>query len=157
MASSVVITSNDGTTTQVLYDKTPPSTSTDLTAITNTLAALLGPEAKSSFNADWVPFAITPSHVAASQTNQSTASYLKELMCVANAAATSVFCGSVLAGHTSEADEFGDVALFLGPGGDPGVDFGPGHERDVVNALGLGHLLQNGESPEVCPRTSEIA
>ncbi|KAI0717223.1 hypothetical protein C8T65DRAFT_641761 [Cerioporus squamosus] len=153
MASSTLITSDHGTTVQVLYDKAPPSASAD-PAITNTLAVLVGPEAKSGLDAGSAPFALAPAH---SNVDQSTTSYLKELTRSANAAAASVYCGSVLAGHTSEADEYGDIAIFLGPAEEAGADFVAGHESDVLNALGLGHLLQDGRSPErlsLSPTTS---
>ncbi|RPD78380.1 hypothetical protein L226DRAFT_610315 [Lentinus tigrinus ALCF2SS1-7] len=156
MASSTLITSDHGTTVQVLYDKTPSSASAD-PAITNTLAALLGPKIKSGLDAGSAPFAIAPKNLEASTFGQSTASYLKELARSANAAAASVYCGSVLAGQTSEADEYGDVALFLGFDTEPRVDFGPGHERDVLHVLGLEYLLQDGHNPEhldLSPSTS---
>ncbi|TFK87080.1 hypothetical protein K466DRAFT_653343 [Polyporus arcularius HHB13444] len=146
MAASTVITTDRGSTVQVLYDKTSSSPSAD-PAIANTLAALVGPEAKSRLDAGSAPFAIASAQAAASTVRPSTAEYLKELAYSANAAAASVYCGSVLAGHTSEADEYGDIAVFLGPG-ETGVNFGPGHERDILDALGLGHLLQDGHTLE---------
>ena len=63
---------------------------------------------------------------------------LKQLTSTANAAAASVLCGSILAGHTSDADDFGDVAIYLGPG-----DYGPGHERNVLQLLGLENVLSS--------------
>lgn len=50
----------------------------------------------------------------------------------ANAAAASLACGSILAGQSSESDEFGDVAFWLGDGA-----YGRGEERSLLRALGL--------------------
>ena len=62
--------------------------------------------------------------------------YLNELAAEANEAAASLFCGSILAGQSSETDEFGDVGVWLG---DLGI--GPGEsELDsgaIVEALSL--------------------
>ncbi|KAJ7251766.1 hypothetical protein B0H12DRAFT_985891, partial [Mycena haematopus] len=68
------------------------------------------------------------------------------LASAAHAAAASVLCSSILAGHTSESDDFGDVAICLGPGA-----FGKGNERAVLASLGLG----SGQisSIELSPKT----
>ncbi|KAI0727403.1 hypothetical protein C8Q72DRAFT_840812, partial [Fomitopsis betulina] len=58
--------------------------------------------------------------------------FLAELTQRAAAAALSLACGSILAGRTSESDEYGDVALWLGKG-----DFGLGREREILDALAL--------------------
>ena len=81
------------------------------------------------------------------------------LMTPANAAAASVLCGSILAGHTSDADDFGDVAVYLGPG-----NFGPRHEREALwslsvrNVLDLNMTLSPGDSdtPKVCDRVGPL-
>ncbi|KAJ7502770.1 hypothetical protein B0H11DRAFT_1986249 [Mycena galericulata] len=57
----------------------------------------------------------------------------------AQRAADSVLCSSVLAGHSSESDEFGDVAVWLGPGA-----FGKGNEQAVLKKLGLEHGARVG-------------
>jgi len=43
-----------------------------------------------------------------------------------------VLCSSILAGHTSESDDFSDVSIWLGEG-----SFGKGNEQSIVKALGL--------------------
>ena len=62
--------------------------------------------------------------------------YLDELTTEANEAAASLFCGSILAGQSSETDEFGDVGVWLG---DLGI--GPGESEPdsgaIVEALSL--------------------
>jgi len=67
--------------------------------------------------------------------------YLEDLTFSANNAANSLACGSLLAGQTSESDEYGDVSFWLGEG-----DYSKGHERDVLKALKLepsfGHHLE---------------
>ncbi|KAI0780170.1 hypothetical protein C8Q74DRAFT_747269 [Fomes fomentarius] len=110
-------------------------------ATVKTLLALAGSNLES--DADSEPFVLTPSTVGPREIPASTEAYLERLSRNANAAAASLFCGSILAGHTSEADEYGDVAIALGDG-----TFGPGHELDVVNALGLGNLAQRDQGPE---------
>lgn len=111
-------------------------------ATIKTLLTLAGSNLES--DADSESFALTPSTVDPSEIPASREAYLKRLSQNANAAAASLFCGSILAGHTSEADEYGDVAIALGHG-----TFGPGHELDVINALGLGNLAQRDQGPEV--------
>ena len=54
------------------------------------------------------------------------------LTLLANEAAASIACGSVLAGQTSESDEFGDAGFWLGPG-----SYGQGDELEILRALGL--------------------
>jgi hypothetical protein len=58
--------------------------------------------------------------------------YLRDLASAANSTANENACGSVLAGQTSEADEFGDICLWLGTG-----LYGEGHEADILRALNL--------------------
>ncbi|KAJ7350252.1 hypothetical protein DFH08DRAFT_860840 [Mycena albidolilacea] len=71
---------------------------------------------------------------------------LESLAATAQSAATSVLCSSILAGHTSESDDFGDAAIWLGQGA-----FGKGHEQAVLSSLGI----QGGRiSPvELSPKT----
>ncbi|KAJ7928628.1 hypothetical protein B0H13DRAFT_1597416, partial [Mycena leptocephala] len=57
---------------------------------------------------------------------------LESLATSAQRAATSVLCSSILAGHTSESDDFGDTAVWLGQGA-----FGKGQEQAVLKTLGL--------------------
>lgn len=69
-------------------------------------------------------------------TNGEVEEYVNELTAEANKAAASLFCGSILAGQSSETDEYGDVGVWLG---DLGI--GPGaSELDseaIVEALSL--------------------
>lgn len=62
--------------------------------------------------------------------------YVKELTVEANKAAASSFCGSILAGQSSEADEYGDVGVWLGD-----LEIGPAasksDEEAIVEALSL--------------------
>lgn len=58
--------------------------------------------------------------------------FLAHLTQSAASVASSLACGSVLAGTTSETDEYGDVAFWLGEG-----EFGLGREHDIFDALGL--------------------
>lgn len=62
--------------------------------------------------------------------------YLNELTVEANKAAASLFCGSVLAGQSSETDEYGDVGVWLGD-----LEIGPASSKSesevIVEALSL--------------------
>ena len=58
--------------------------------------------------------------------------FVKKLATGAKTVANANACGSVLAGQTSESDEHEDVGVWLAPG-----EYGIGHERDAVEALGL--------------------
>jgi len=48
-------------------------------------------------------------------------------------------CGSILAGHSSESDEFGDIAFHIGSG-----DYGQGNEMKVLQALQLSQSWAHG-------------
>ena len=67
--------------------------------------------------------------------------YVNELTVAANEAAASLFCGSILAGQSSETDEFGDVGMWLGD-----LDSGPGSGKPeseaIVDALSLAHWAE---------------
>jgi hypothetical protein len=58
--------------------------------------------------------------------------FLRDLASAANSTANENACGSVLAGQTSEADEFGDICLWLGIG-----SYGEGNEANILRALNL--------------------
>lgn len=58
--------------------------------------------------------------------------YFENLALLANKAAESLTCSSILAGQGNESDDMGDVALWLGEG-----DYGPGKERNVLKLLNL--------------------
>lgn len=70
----------------------------------------------------------------------STPAQIKDLVLAAQDASFKVPCGSILAGASSESDDFGDVGLWLGPG-----DFGPGKEREVLRAMQM-----NPDTTKVC-------
>ncbi|OCH91812.1 hypothetical protein OBBRIDRAFT_886717 [Obba rivulosa] len=74
--------------------------------------------------------------IAGDTADLETQEFLCELTLAANAAANSLACGSILAGQTSETDEFGDVAFWLGEG-----PFGKGFENEVLKALGFAPQL----------------
>ncbi|KAJ6607766.1 hypothetical protein B0H10DRAFT_2070350, partial [Mycena sp. CBHHK59/15] len=65
--------------------------------------------------------------------------YFASLASAAERAATSAACSSILAGHTSESDEFADVSIWLGQGA-----YGKGHELAVLKKLGLEPLVADG-------------
>lgn len=57
--------------------------------------------------------------------------FLQSLTLKANAAANAMGCGSALLGQTSETDEFGDLAFYLGDG-----DYGKSrNSAEVIKAL----------------------
>ncbi|KZT04607.1 uncharacterized protein LAESUDRAFT_727779 [Laetiporus sulphureus 93-53] len=99
-----------------------------VTAASDTASALRENVHLSQLNQDKVPVLYprgTPSGKAEEE-------YIASLTIQANAAAKSLACGSILAGQSSEADEYGDVAFWLGEG-----DYGVGHESQVLEALRL--------------------
>ena len=108
------------------------------------ILALAGSSMTEPPNAELEPFVLTPARLDPSRIDAATEDYLGKLVSLANAAAESLLCGSVLAGHASEADEYGDVAIALGEGA-----FGRGHERNVIDALGLTGLTSDGNAPVV--------
>ncbi|KAI0302659.1 hypothetical protein BC826DRAFT_904098 [Russula brevipes] len=58
--------------------------------------------------------------------------FLRDLASAANSTANENACGSVLAGQTSEADEFGDICVWLGIG-----PYSEGHEANILRSLNL--------------------
>jgi hypothetical protein len=58
--------------------------------------------------------------------------YLRDLASAANSTANENACGSVLAGQGSEADEFGDICVWLGIG-----PYSEGHEVNILRVLNL--------------------
>lgn len=58
--------------------------------------------------------------------------YLRKLVCAAQHTAESHYCGSFVAGQTSESDEFTDVGVWLGEG-----NYQRNHEKEILNKLGL--------------------
>ncbi|KAI9066624.1 hypothetical protein FKP32DRAFT_363647 [Trametes sanguinea] len=133
---------------QVFFDRSPSANrdSAERTAIRATIITLFDPDSNDqALEAEFgTPFAVLPSDFDQNSVPQSIQDYLKELTVTANAAAASLACGSILAGHASEADEFGDIAFWLGDG-----DYTQGHERDVLIHMDLGHLMQQDVKPQV--------
>ena len=84
---------------------------------------------------------------------------IEALVEAAEAAATSLACGSILAGQGSEGDDHGDVGLWLGKGA-----YGKGYESEVLDALGLqswaqGEKVSNNVylcDPQLCLLCSQI-
>jgi hypothetical protein len=64
--------------------------------------------------------------------NEEITKYLENLTTQANEAASSLACGSILAGQSSESDEFADVGFWIGSG-----DYGQGNEINALQALKL--------------------
>jgi hypothetical protein len=58
--------------------------------------------------------------------------YLRDLASAANSTANENSCGSVLAGQTSDTDEFGDICVWLGTG-----PYSEGLESNILRALNL--------------------
>ncbi|KAL1942716.1 hypothetical protein VTO73DRAFT_4956 [Trametes versicolor] len=107
----------------------------DVAAVRATISAIStsGPSAESQGSPhSGEPFAVLSSTIDANGVAPSTRNYLRQLTRSANAAAASLACGSILAGHTSETDEYGDVAVWLGSD-----KYSPGHELDVLSLLGF--------------------
>ncbi|KDQ57738.1 hypothetical protein JAAARDRAFT_35423 [Jaapia argillacea MUCL 33604] len=72
--------------------------------------------------------------LASSSPSPAVQEQLRDLVLSSQEVANSAACGSFVAGQSSESDEFGDVAVWLGEG-----DFGKGNELRVLEALGLEH------------------
>jgi hypothetical protein len=66
-----------------------------------------------------------------------TLSFLEELTRASYEVASTLLCSSVLAGRTSESDEYGDVGLWIG-------DLKHGTAADVLRRLGLNSWLHQG-------------
>lgn len=105
-----------------------------ISAIKQTISHLYRKPASNSLSSAHAPFFL--SAPSAPAPTSSLRSYLETLTATANEVANANACGSVLAGHGSESDEYGDVAVWLGPGEDHG-GFGKGKEDRVIVALGL--------------------
>ncbi|TBU40915.1 hypothetical protein BD309DRAFT_1082424 [Dichomitus squalens] len=130
MPSSVVVITGNTSSVRILCDaKSPYADTAEAAATRKSISTLLGHFEPGSDAGP--PFAFAPTKLDISPEIEG---FLKQFTVAAGAAAASVFCGSILAGHTSEADDYGDLAFYLGPG-----DYGPGHEQDVLRALGFGY------------------
>lgn len=73
----------------------------------------------------------------------------------AAAAAASIACGSVLAGPTSESDEFGDVGFWLGVGVAHSLGRSPDGAQETLRALGL--AARHGQQAEQVPLDADTA
>lgn len=111
-------------------------------AVNATLSTLYGPSAGQSHQSGATPATILAQSAARPPTGVQ--EYLVELTAKANAAANALFCGSILAGRSSESDEFGDVAFWLGEG-----QYEQEHERAALRALGLETHL--GPNTKIAP------
>lgn len=69
---------------------------------------------------------------------------LRELTLAAPPAANSLGCGSLLLGQSSESDEYGDVAFWLGDGPGGKDYYGPGNVESIVSSL----QLSSDEEPQ---------
>ncbi|KAL6308157.1 hypothetical protein BKA93DRAFT_815531 [Sparassis latifolia] len=128
--SAVVKNSNGQSLLQVLPSPLPYLSGS---AVVSTLSTLYGAEKSSTAQLSQTGvIGLLPPLLSANTLNVEAQGYLTALTLSANAAANALACGSVLAGQTSETDEFGDLALWLGEG-----HYGKGHEREVLEALGL--------------------
>ncbi|KAG2031285.1 hypothetical protein BDR03DRAFT_972852 [Suillus americanus] len=80
-------------------------------------------------------FLLQSSSIAPSYTDvapQDVTDYLEKLVRAAQQAAESHYCGSFVAGQTSESDEFADIGVWLGEG-----NYRRNHEKDILDKLGL--------------------
>lgn len=104
-------------------------------AVTATIATLYR---NKSTLLDQDALTIVPRLASTPVPNHDAQEYLQRLTKLTNEAANSVACGSILAGPSSETDEFGDVAIWLGDNA-----LQPGEEKEVLRILGLQDLLQS--------------
>ncbi|KAI1796337.1 hypothetical protein LXA43DRAFT_987185 [Ganoderma leucocontextum] len=143
---SDIVTTQPACVMQVLYDDTSTPTETvDTEAIRKTVLTLAGHRPAAELDTMGLPFALAPPNVKIPAEAEA---FLKQLTRTANAAAASVLCGSILAGNTSDADDFGDVAIYLGPGG-----YGRSHERDALQSLGLENTaMSSDDSGDASPK-----
>ena len=73
-----------------------------------------------------------------------TLSFLEETTRASFEVASTLLCSSVLAGRTSESDEYGDVGLWIG-------DLKHRTGADVLKRLGLDSWLKQGAKVGLCP------
>lgn len=143
--SEVVATQPAGIS-QILWDdvSTLPE-SVDAGSIRNTALILAGHRSQvAELDTAGLPFALVPPNVDIPTESEMS---VKQLARTANIAAASVLCGSILAGHTSDADDFGDVAIYLGPG-----DYGSGHKQDALQLLWLEDVMSSDNSSNASPK-----
>lgn len=78
--------------------------------------------------------------------SSATGEFLVELVRAANEAANSNACSSVLAGQTSEADEYGDVGILLHTNAISPANNMEKNAQAILSSLGLKGLLTSGQS-----------
>ncbi|KAI0661248.1 hypothetical protein C8Q70DRAFT_1052352 [Cubamyces menziesii] len=130
-AKTVVVARPQGGSVQVLIDS--PSPAEDARTITDTAVA-----------------AILETIFTIFDTGKTSKTTSGNLLC-ANAAAASLACGSILAGHASEADEYGDIAFWLGEG-----EYDKGHELEILQSLALQDMIPENarlKEMEISPKT----
>ena len=69
---------------------------------------------------------------------------LKELRLKAQTAAVSLSCSSILAGRSSDSDEFSDVAFYSGE-----LEDEERLQESIISKLGLGKFMEVGEVSEI--------
>ncbi|CDO72769.1 hypothetical protein BN946_scf184994.g22 [Trametes cinnabarina] len=144
--SAATVFEPQGCAIQVLFDRSPNANrdSAETAAIHATIITLFNCDRKLGEGLG-TAVAVLPSDLDEKTIPPSVQDYLGQLTTSANAAAVSLSCGSILAGHASEADDFGDIAFWLGEG-----NYGPGHELDVLTRLNLERLnAQDNQLQEV--------
>jgi len=109
-------------------------------AIGSTISFLRG----SGSNAATSSTSFIPSHIlltppSSPGPSQKVQNTIRSIVIAANQTALANACSSVLAGATSESDDYGDVGFWLGAG-----EFGKGNEKGVIEKLGFGELLARG-------------
>lgn len=138
---TIVVARPQGGSVQVLIDR--PSPAEDARTITDTAVAAILETIFTIFDTGKTvnpclgrPFAVLPPNLAPHSVPPSVQDYLRQLTIRANAAAASLACGSILAGHASEADEYGDIAFWLGEG-----EYDKGHELEILQSLALQDMI----------------
>lgn len=117
------------------------SVSPALSAVWSTVS-LLGQSScapdRIAFHPPYLSLALSPSsvHDLNSITSEE-GKFVKDLTQAAHATSTLLSCSSVLAGLSSESDQYGDVGILL-----PVLE--GDRETEIINLLGLAHWLRNG-------------
>ncbi|KAI0331036.1 hypothetical protein GY45DRAFT_1336489 [Cubamyces sp. BRFM 1775] len=154
--TAIVATKPHGGSVQVLIDRASLEEDTrtradSAAAIRETILTAFDPARTLDGGSLRGPFAILPPNLTLLSVPPSLQDYLRQLTVCANAAAASLACGSILAGHASEADEYGDIAFWLGEG-----DYDKGHELEILQSLSLQDMVpEHGhfKEVEISPKT----
>ncbi|KAG9017529.1 hypothetical protein FRB90_000954 [Tulasnella sp. 427] len=125
-----------------LVSRSSTASQADIQGVWATVSTILG---RASSTPGFIP--ISQAVVARNSTPPpAVESALAELVSAAHEAATTNLCGSILGGKSSESDEYGDYAIFIG---ELDVLDGPGSDEDkagkLLKALGLERWLDNSE------------